>query len=79
MHRVRFRASASIASINLLYTPFRVGEQGGLKGASNTQLMAYDEALGKVKAKGGTFSHVYDAAQQQVRDALKPHRGEIYQ
>ncbi len=48
-----------------------VGEQGGLKGASNTQLMAYDEALGKVKAKGGTFSHVYDSAQQQVRDALK--------
>lgn len=38
---------------------------------SNTQLLAYEEALGKVQTKGGTFSHVYKSTRDVIKSQLK--------
>lgn len=41
------------------------------KKLSNTQLLAYEEALGKVQTKGGTFSDVYQKGRNLIRAQLK--------
>lgn len=38
---------------------------------SNTQLLAYEEALGKTQTKGGTFTEIYQGARDQIRSQLK--------
>lgn len=38
---------------------------------SNTQLLAYEEALGKTQTKGGTFTEVYQGARNAIRSQLK--------
>lgn len=38
---------------------------------SNTQLLAYEEALGKTQTKGGTFTEIYQGARTAIRSQLK--------
>lgn len=41
------------------------------KDLTNTQLLAYEEALGKTQSRGGTFANVYKNARTAIREMLK--------
>lgn len=78
------RAGEDIAEASRLRRLLTIGQAGKVKLAeeaieavnsgkklSNTQLLAYEEALGKTQTKGGTFAHDYDKARKAIRELLK--------